>query len=354
MLNFQGAVLTQQKQPLEILTIEHSGVLEVGQVLVKIYTSGICGSQIGEIDGVKGHDKYLPHLLGHEGAGVVQKIGPGVRKVKPGDKVVLHWRPSSGIESQPPSFAWRDKKINAGLVTTLSQYSVVSENRVTIMPEEIDFETAALFGCAITTGFGVVTNDAKLKIGEALVVIGAGGIGLNIIQAASLTSAYPIIAVDLHDNRLGLAKNMGASHVINSQNLDVKALETLILEYLKNQKVDVFIDNTGIPEIIELGYKITEREGRVVLVGVPHIDSRISIHSFPLHFGKSIVGSHGGRAQPQSDIPKYAALADSIGIKFSDLISQEYLLEDVNKAISDMRSGVIAGRCIIKMFPEDI
>ena len=147
-------------------------------------------------------------------------VGPGVRHVRPQDKVVLHWRKGLGMEALPPNYRWDGQPVNSGWVTTFNEWAIVSENRLTAIPPDSDLEVAALFGCAVTTGFGVVTNNAQLKIGETVVVYGAGGIGLNIIQAAALTSAYPVIAVDLHDNRLALAQTMGATHLINARTED--------------------------------------------------------------------------------------------------------------------------------------
>lgn len=201
----QAAILTELKKPLAIGEVCLPETLDVGQVLVRIHYSGICGSQLGEIDGAKGEDKFLPHLLGHEGSGAVVDIGPGVKHVKPGDKVVLHWRKGLGIESPVPSYRWNGEKLNAGWITTFNEFAVVSENRVTRIPPDSDMRVAALFGCAVTTGFGVVLNNANLKIGESVVVFGAGGVGLNIVQAAAMVSAYPIVAVDRFENRLELA-----------------------------------------------------------------------------------------------------------------------------------------------------
>ena len=132
----------------------------------RIEYSGICGSQLGEIDGAKGEDKFLPHLLGHEGSGAVVATGPGVRHVKEGDTVVLHWRKAHGIEATPPRYSWRGKPLNAGWVTTFNQYAIVAENRVTRIDPHCDLKVAALYGCAVTTGFGVVVNNAKVKLGE--------------------------------------------------------------------------------------------------------------------------------------------------------------------------------------------
>ena len=170
-ISFPAAILVKQNQPLIIDEISFEDQLCVGQVLVKLDYSGICGSQLGEIAGVKGPDPYLPHLLGHEGSGTVVEVGPGVSTVHNGDRVVLHWRKGTGIEGKPPKYKWQGKTVNAGHVTTFNALAVVSENRVTSIPPDTDLKAAALLGCAITTGFGVITNDAKLKIGENIVVL---------------------------------------------------------------------------------------------------------------------------------------------------------------------------------------
>ena len=249
----RAAILVKQDSELIIDDVELPRILDIGQVLVKLNISGICGSQLGEIEGKKGIDPYLPHLMGHEGCGEVLKIGPGVKTVSVGDKVVLHWKKGSGIQSETPKYKWRGEKLNAGWVTTFNEYAVVSENRCTSIPININNDDAALFGCAVTTAFGVVENNAKLRFGESVLVFGAGGIGLNIIQASRLTSAWPIIAVDIFDNRLELAKKFGATHVINSKKENV---EIALNKIIKEKSLDVFIDNTGIPKIIEKGYEL--------------------------------------------------------------------------------------------------
>lgn len=342
----RAAILVEQNKPLVVDQVTLPEALDVGQVLVKIQCSGVCGSQLGEIDGAKGVDNYLPHLLGHEASGVVQAVGPGVRFVKPEDHVVLHWRKSQGIESLPPRYTWNGEQVNAGLIATFNEYAIVSENRVTRIEPSRDMEIASLFGCAVTTGFGVAENNAKIRFGEAVVVFGAGGVGLNIVQAASLLSAYPIIAVDLYDGRLELAKSLGATHTIKSTSIDAKAA---IKEIVGAQGLDVFIDNTGQPGIIEMGYELTGALGRVVLVGVPRKGKTINIYSLPLHFGKSISGSHGGEAIPHLDIPRYHKLLDSGQIQLRPLITEYFPLEDINIAISRMRSGEMSGRCLIQI-----
>jgi S-(hydroxymethyl)glutathione dehydrogenase/alcohol dehydrogenase len=237
------------------------------------------------------------------------------------------------------------KPVNAGRITTFNEYAIVSENRVTTIPADSDMEIAALFGCAVTTGFGVVVNNARLSIGESVVVFGAGGVGLNIVQAARLVSAYPIIAVDLHDNRLALARELGATHLVNAAKEDPReALKRLTGEH----GIDAFIDNTGRPEIIELGYELTRDDGRVVLVGVPAKGRNISIYSLPLHFEKELSGSHGGEAVPNEDIPRYMALHRNGVLKLGSLVTDRCGLHGINDSIERMRTGEIGGRCLIR------
>lgn len=346
----KAAILVEQRKPLVITEIDLPEHLDVGQVLVRLHTSGICGSQLGEIDGAKGHDPYLPHLLGHEGCGTVERVGPGVKRVAVGDKVVLHWRKAPGIDAAPPVYSWAGRKVNAGSVTTFNEYSVVSENRLTVVPAETDPEIAALFGCAVTTGLGVVVNNAQLSIGESVVVFGAGGVGLNIIQGAAMVSAWPIIAVDIHESKLDLASSLGATHRINALETDAASV---IRDITGPRGLDVFIDNTGLPAVIEAGYNLVNPQGRVILVGVPKKGSNSSLYTLPLHFGRVLSGSHGGEAQPERDIPRYLALFNTGRLELKSLITERYPLARINDAISAMKEGRVAGRCVIVFDTND-
>jgi len=344
--SMNAAILVKQDSELVVDKVFLPKSLDVGQVLVRLHVSGICGSQLGEIDGKKGIDPYLPHLMGHEGCGEVLKIGLGVKTVSVGNKVVLHWKKGSGIQSETPIYKWRGEKLNAGWVTTFNEYAIVSENRCTSISNDISNDDAALFGCAVTTAFGVVENNAKLRFGESVMVFGAGGIGLNILQASKLVSAWPIIAVDIFDNRLELARKFGATHTINSQK---ENLEVELNKIIKEKSLDVFIDNTGIPEIIEKGYDLTHGKGRVILVGVPPKNSNIKIYSLPLHFGKIILGSHGGECTPEFDIPRYMKLLRNKKINFKGLVTSRYKLHEINIAIRNMRTGSSSGRILIDL-----
>ncbi|MDA1353197.1 MAG: zinc-binding dehydrogenase [bacterium] len=340
----KAAILVEQRKPLIIDEVELPDSLDYGQVLVRVDYSGICGSQLGEINGAKGEDKFLPHLLGHEGAGEVIECGPGVKHVKEGDSVVLHWRKGQGIDAAPPTYKWQGNTLNAGFVTTFNEYAVVSENRLTTIPKSFPKDVAALFGCAITTGFGVVTNNAKLKIGQSVLIYGAGGVGLNIVQAASLSTAYPIIAIDRVDAKLELAKTLGATHTINSTKENVTEAVTRIVG---DQGVDAALDNTGNPDVVAECYKLTKATGKTILVGVIPKGKEISIYPLPLHFGKELSGSHGGECNPSIDIPNFIRLCENNIINFEALITDTIPLEQINTAITNMVDGKITGRCII-------
>ena len=341
----RAAILVEQKKPLVIEEVEVPP-LKLGQVLVKVLASGICGSQIGEINGVKGPDRFLPHLLGHEGCGTVLEVGEGVRTVKPGDRVVLHWRKGAGLESVTPVYGSRIGSVNAGWVTTFNDHAIVSENRVTAVPAGFDPEAAALFGCAITTGFGVVNANAEVAIGQSVAVFGAGGIGLSIIQGAALAGANPIIAIDLFDNRLELARALGATHTINSRSADAAEGVAAIVG---TDGVDVAIDNTGNVEVIALASRLTNARGRTVLVGVPPKGATAAISTLPLHFEKRLVGSHGGESRPDIDIPRYVRLVQDGRLSLAGVVGRRYGLDEINAAIDDMTSGRLAGRAIVRL-----
>lgn len=342
----KAAILVKSNSPLIIADVSLPKQLSFGQVLVKLYYSGICGSQLNEIDAVKGPDKFLPHLLGHEGSGLVQDIGLGVKTVKKGDHVVLHWRQSDGIQSETPIYRWGDRTVNSGWVTTFNEYAVISENRLTAIPHDFDMKLAPLFGCSVTTAMGVVNNDANVKIGQSVVIIGVGGVGLNIVQAADMVSANPIVAVDLVDSKLEMAKQFGATDCFNSAL--IPDWKEKIYAIVGNLGADVVIDTTGNPRIIECAYGLTHPDGKTILVGVPRKGDNISIYSLPLHFKKILKGSHGGSTEPHLEIPRYIKLYHQGRLKLQGLITHEFKLDEINKAIDLVRSGQ-TGRCIISM-----
>jgi len=340
----KAAILTESRKPLVISEIELPEELGIGQVLVKIHYSSICGAQINEINATKGPDKYLPHLLGHEASATVLECGPGVTTVKEDDSVVLHWRPSQGIQCSPPAYRWKGEKLNAGWVTTFSDYAVISENRMTVIPHSYDRKVAPLLGCAVTTAMGVVNNDAKIKIGESVVVFGSGGVGLNIVQFAQAVAAHPIIAVDLLDAKLEMAKRFGATHTINSNN--VEDVDKAIRAIVGEGGADKIIDTTGVKNVIEQAYELTHADGACILVGVP--TEKVTIYTLPIHFNKVLAGSHGGDCVPEVDIPRIIRLNSDGKLSFDGLITHEFTLDNINEALDTVRSGE-AGRVLVSM-----
>jgi S-(hydroxymethyl)glutathione dehydrogenase/alcohol dehydrogenase len=340
----RAAVLAQSRQPLVVDEIALPEELDAGQVLVKVLYTTICGAQINEIDALKGIDKFLPHLLGHEASAEVIEIGPGVTNVKPGDTVVLHWRPSRGIQSRTPAYTWRGEKLNAGWVTTFNQYAVISENRMTPISADFDLRTAPLLGCAVTTAAGVVNNDAHLKVGESVAIFGAGGVGLNVVQFAALAGGYPIVAVDLLDHKLEMARARGATHTINGGKIaDVAAA---IRAIVGKDGPDKIIETTGVKSVIESAYELTHKDGSLVLVGVPH--EKVTINTLRVHFNMILTGSEGGSSKPDIDIPRIVRLVEAGRLSFDGLITDEFALDDINAAFDLVRSGK-AGRVLIKV-----
>ena len=213
----KAAVLEKIDAPLAVRDVELTE-LKFGQVLVKVLVSGLCGAQLHEIRGHKGNAKFLPHLMGHEGCGIVEEVGLGVTTVKPGDKVVMHWRLGEGMEAPFPNYVLDGKTISSGKVTTLSEYSIVSENRVTTIPDETPSVLAAMLGCSLTTALGIIDNECDLKFGETVAIIGCGGVGLNLIQAANMRSPLKVYGIDINKQMIDLSYIMGVTFFTESIN----------------------------------------------------------------------------------------------------------------------------------------
>jgi S-(hydroxymethyl)glutathione dehydrogenase/alcohol dehydrogenase len=257
----------------------------------------------------------------------------------------MHWMKGTGIDSSTPSYHRNGQVVNAGWVTTFSDHSVVSENRLTPIRDTIAFDVASLLGCAVTTGLGIVLNNVNLKPGQSLAVFGVGGVGLNVIQGAALVSGYPIVAIDLIDSKLEQAKPFGATHTINSSKTDAAAA---LAELSGGRGFDAVVDATGIPEVIQTAFASTAEGGTTVLAGVPHHQSRITIDSYSLHQSRRLFGSHGGDTRPDVDIPRYIRLYELGKLKLDELITHRFPLERINEGIAEVRAGRV-GRCVILM-----
>lgn len=336
----RAAILEKINQPLAVRDVELTP-LKVGQVKVKIIVSGLCGAQLQEIAGMKGNEKFLPHLLGHEGCGIVEALGDGVTRVKVGDKVVMHWRVGAGIESPFPSYILDGKTISSGKVTTLSEYSIVSENRLTVVPQDTDERLCALLGCGLTTALGTINNEIDLKFGESIMIVGCGGVGLNLIQGAKMASAYPIIGVDTSEDKREMVMRMGATEFINPSNMKTNL----------TAKVDVIVDTTGNPHAITATIPFLSDRGRYVLVGQPEPGQAVSIPNANSLFGgngKIIKATQGGKTCPNEDIARYVKLYNAGLLNIDSLITHEFSLDKINSAIDVLKSGK-AGRILIRI-----
>lgn len=343
-MKFKAAILTEIGKPLTISNVETKD-LKVGQVLVKILMSGLCGAQLQEISGLKGNSKFLPHLMGHEGCGIVEEIGLGVTKVKIGDKVVLHWRKGEGIESDFPSYIYDGKEISSGKVTTLSEYSVISENRLTVVPKDTPNELCALLGCGLSTALGIINNDANLKFGESILIIGCGGVGLNLIQGANLASAYPIIGMDISEDKREMAMKLNATSFINSLNDNIENE----LEKLNIKKIDIIVDTSGNVDIVNRTIDFLSDSGKYILVAQSKPGDILKINNPSNLFlgdGKIIKATQGGQTSPSQDIPRYIRLYKSGKFNISNIITHKFDLLEINSAIDLLRSGH-AGRIMI-------
>lgn len=342
-MNFKAAVLRRLNEPLSIETLQVPP-LGVGQVLVKVRCSGVCGAQLGEIAGVKGNDRFLPHLMGHEGAGTVVDVGLGVRHVAVNDSVIMHWRKGVGIEANPPKYKIANDRgyelVGGGWITTFNEMAVVSENRLTKVPGTTSPEFMALMGCALTTALGVVNNDARLKFGQSIAVIGCGGVGLNVIQAAAMASGCPIIGVDIVEEKLHMAKRFGADAVSTQSDI--------IMTMTGNKGADVVVETTGKVALIEMAYRMTAPTGKTILVGQMRHDHCASIQTLPMHAGKTLMASEGGQTDPTVDIPRYLGLYNKGVLKLEGLVTHRYPLDRINEALDEIRAGRV-GRCIIDM-----
>jgi len=340
----EAALLVETGKPLVVDTIALPA-LKPGQVLVEIAFSGACGTQLMEVAGAKGEDKWCPHCLGHEGSGTVLETGSAVTKVKAGDKVVLSWIKGSGIEAGGAVYDWNGKKVNAGGVTTFQRHAVVSENRLTPVPHDMSMETAVLLGCAAPTGMGAVYNVLNVKAGDSVVVFGTGGIGLNAVMAAALAGATAVIGVDLKASRRDLAKLFGATHVIDPAAGDVAAQ----IKAIAPQGVDVAVEATGVPSVMADAVNVTRQQGgRAVVIGNARFDAQFTISPAVFNQGKSLMGTWGGDSVPDRDYGRYGRLLSSNRFPVRQLLSEPYRLADINQALDDLRTGKI-GRPLIDM-----
>ncbi|MDJ0333832.1 Zn-dependent alcohol dehydrogenase [Salinibacterium sp. G-O1] len=334
-----------------------------GEVRVRIGASGVCGSDRHVIDGE--WQMPSPTIMGHEGAGVVDAVGEGVTSLEAGDHVIMTWfYPCGSCTSCRQGRTWVCTGSNSEAcllpdgtspleldgapaypylaVGSMSEYVVVAEQAAIRVPDEVPFDVAALIGCSIATGVGAVVNDARVQPGRSAVVIGAGGVGLSIIMGLALAGASPIIAVDVNDDALELARSFGATHTVRSG----ADLPERVREIVQDG-ADFAFEAIGRPETIALMPATLQRGGTAVVVGLPPEGQPVPIDVLALaEEGKSLLGSNYGATVPARDFPMLARLYLNGRLPIDRLITNRFSLDEVNDAFDLMRAGA-KGRSVL-------
>lgn len=349
----KAAVCYAFGQPLVIEDIDISPP-QTGEVQVRMAATAICHSDIHLLRGEWGGD--VPVVAGHEGAGVVEQVGPGVSLVREGDHVVVSLLRACGrcrfCATGAPhlcegSFALntesrlRNKsgqEIRHGLNSAaFAEYVIVDQSQLVTVPKDMPLDVAALLACGVITGIGAVVNRAKVTPGKSVVVIGAGGVGLNAIQGARLSGANPIIAMDMVDAKLEAALEFGATHTVNARSADVAAS---ISGITNGQLADYVFVTVGSIAAAEQAYHLAGTRGTVVFVGIPDWTSTASIPvGQTITSEKTITGSAMGSTRLSVDVPRLIELYQAQRLKLDELITARYSLQQINEAIASTESG---------------
>lgn len=333
-IKLRAAILRQIGLPLSVEEIEF-GSLARGQVLVKMCYSGICRSQLMECEGMRGEDRWLPHLLGHEGYGVVEAIGDGVTKCKPGDRVVLSWVKGDGINAESATFLDSNKmKVNSGKITTFCSFSVASENCVYLAPAGFNEKLLALFGCALLTGGGMALKYGNSVEIRKICVIGFGGIGS---AAALVLKGMGKPEVDIIEKSLekrGMAVSLGFKQVYST-----------VSEGLTDY--DLVIEASGTVDSIESGFSRLSDSGTLVFASHPEKGLKISLDPHDLIKGKKIFGTWGGDINPDTEMATIGKLLVDSGANLNFLLGDIFTIDEVNEGMAYLNSGKV-GRPLLK------
>lgn len=342
-----AAVLVEVAKPLQLIDSIIIPPVSFGQVLVKIAYSGFCHSQLMEAAGKRGHDKYLPHLLGHEATGIVIDVGEGVTKVKPGDRVVLGWIKGIGHDVKGAIYDSPIGKINSGPVTTFNEYSVVSENRCYLLPNNLSMQEGVLLGCALPTGMGIVKNQICPNENTSIGILGLGGIGMSALMAAVTLPHREIIAIDTNPEKLATAEKLGASSCLNPKFDD---LSERIREITDGRMLDFLVEAAGTIKTIELGFSLINlNSGHCIFASHPSSGDKLQIDPFELICGKKITGSWGGDSKPE-DICCFVS-EKKAHFDLAPFMKSQYKLDDINQAMSDLENQKIL-RAILEIDAE--
>lgn len=346
----RAAVQVEYGKPLVVEEVElpDPGPMHV---IVKQVASGICHSQLHRLHNP---NTRVPGLLGHESTGVVIATGKDVGDFKEGDHVMLSLLPRNArpgmLRHQTPMVKFRGQEIPASFAAHTWMETVISDERWCVkMDDDVPMDVTAVVGCAVQTGAGAVLNTAHVGFGDSVAVYGAGGLGLCTIQTCANIGAYPIIAVDVADEKLEYAKQFGASHVVNATMEDPVAR----IQEITNGGADFAFDVIGVSKTISqllpsvragvMGY---DTGGTAVLVGVPQAPDTIPVRDF---FGsaKKIMGCSGGTGHPERDFPLYLRWFKQGKMPLDKLVTRRYRLEEINEACEALAKGQILGRAII-------
>ncbi len=330
-----------------------------GEVLVRIVGAGVCHSDYHRVDGHSAI-KTLPWLLGHEGSGVVERVGPGVRSVAPGDHVIISIAPMCGkcrnctlgrpnlCEGYPPNQRPGSTPENTRITkggkpiyhnyATYAERTVVLEDNLVKVRKDVPLEKLCLIGCGVMTGVGAVINRAKVPVGASVAVWGCGGVGLNAIQGAVIAGAYPIIAVDTVARKLEFAQGMGATHFVDASKEDPVAR----VKEITGGGADFTFDVVGSDKTLLQAFQAIRDGGTCVMVGVPQQGAVLSINPGELFRDKGILGTFYGAGRPRVDFHWLIDLYLAGRLKLDELISKQRPLDEVNEAFEDMVKGVVA------------
>ncbi len=332
-----AAVLVETGKPLILAELEIPA-LRSGQVLVEVACSGVCHTQVLECRGYRGEDRYLPHCLGHEGSGSVCDTGLEVKKVKAGDRVVLSWIKGSGADVTGTAYQWGGRTVNAGGITTFSHHAIISENRLTVIPDDLPIRQAALLGCAIPTGVGAVFNTARPKPGQSMAIFGIGGIGTCAVAGAAIAGCTPIIALDIQQDKLALAKQMGATHCVHVAGVD----PVTEVQRICPGGVDFAIEASGRPDVmLQALYSVRSQGGVTVVIGNARHGERVALDPQQLNMGKRLLGTWGGDNWPDRDYPRYCKLLSAGKLNLQPMLTKIYRLSHINDAINDLEAGKV-------------
>ena len=331
----RAVVLETPGKPLVVKEVTLPELLP-GQVLVKVFFSGVCRSQLMEARGSRGEDPWLPHLLGHEGSGEVLAVGRSVTKVRIGDQVILGWLKGEGLDAPGAKYLCNGQVINSGKVTTFSNHTIVSESRLVKKPDGLALDVAILFGCALPTGGGMVFNELRPSADSTVAVLGLGGVGFSALLALGTFACKQIIAIDLSDEKLALAKEFGATDIINAGRHDVIDL----VRGMTGGGVDYCVESAGSVLSIELGFALIRKGGgKLLFASHPPEGETIKLAPHELISGKRIAGSWGGSSVPDRDIPRMFRALSHGNVPLGRLITKRYRLEEINEALDDLESG---------------